>query len=236
MRFVGMATREKVEVTANALRALHAPVFEAYDPLVQHAGAEDLIIRSGQLYVYETEEGLEDDRFGGEMRRARGVEVQELDADAIRQLEPALAPIYRRGVYLSRTWLLPEPTALGAGSCRAVYPRRRHRPAPHRNRVRIGPDGPPRFRTEVGEVEASDIVIAAGAWSHKLTAKLGHRPTLPDSLPVIGRATRFSSVYYAFGHGHTGVSGSPVTGRIISDLVARRPPEIDISPFRIDRF
>ena len=65
---------------------------------------------------------------------------------------------------------------------------------------------------------------------------MGHRPSLPDSLPVIDRATRFPSVYYAFGHGHTGVSGSPVTGRIIADLVSGRPPEIDISPFRVDRF
>jgi D-amino-acid dehydrogenase len=65
---------------------------------------------------------------------------------------------------------------------------------------------------------------------------MGHRPTFPDSLPVIGRATRFSSVYYAFGHGHTGITGSPVTARIISDLVAGRSPEIDISPYRVDRF
>ena len=91
IRFVGMATSEKIEATADALRALHAPVFDAYEPLVQHAGVEDLMIRSGQLYVYETKQGMEGDRTGWDMRRARGVEVQELDADAIRQLEPALA-------------------------------------------------------------------------------------------------------------------------------------------------
>ena len=48
-------------------------------------GVEDLMARSGQLYVYETEQGLAGDRVGWDMRRVRGVEVQELDADAIRQ-------------------------------------------------------------------------------------------------------------------------------------------------------
>ena len=175
MRFAGMATREKAEVSADALRALHAPVFEAYAPLVQHAGAEDLILRSGQLYVYETEEGLENDKMGWEMRRTRGVEVQELDADAIRQIEPALAPIYRRGVYLPEhgfcrnpqrlVQALAEQFTLDGGTVlgRAV------------TGFEIGPDGPRRLRTEAGEVEASVIVIAAGAWSHRLTAKLGDR-------------------------------------------------------------
>ncbi len=108
----GMATAEKVEVTADALRALHAPVFDAYEPLVRHAGVEDLMARSGQLYVYETEQGLEGDRVGWDMRRARGVEVQELDADAIRQLEPALAPIYQCGVYLPEHGFCRNPGRL----------------------------------------------------------------------------------------------------------------------------
>jgi D-amino-acid dehydrogenase len=31
---------------------------------------------------------------------------------------------------------------------------------------------------------------------------MGHRPCLPDSLPVIGKSPRASNVFYAFGHGH----------------------------------
>jgi D-amino-acid dehydrogenase len=40
----------------------------------------------------------------------------------------------------------------------------------------------------------------------------------------------------AFGHGHNGMTGGPVTGRIVSDLVAGRAPPIDVSPYRPDRF
>jgi D-amino-acid dehydrogenase len=68
------------------------------------------------------------------------------------------------------------------------------------------------------------------------TRWMGRRPSMPDSKPVIGRATKFANTYYAFGHGHIGLVGSAPTGRIIADLVAGRQPNIDITPFRPDRF
>jgi D-amino-acid dehydrogenase len=65
---------------------------------------------------------------------------------------------------------------------------------------------------------------------------MGHRPCLPDSLPMIGPVRALPGVLAAFGHGHNGMTGGPVTGRIVSDLVAGRAPPIDISPYRTDRF
>lgn len=322
MRFVGMASPARVEAIANALRALHAPVFDAYDPVVRHANVENLIVRSGQLYVYETEQSLAGDRAGWDMRRARGLEVQELGADDIQQLEPTLAPSYSHGVFLPEHGFCRNPGRLVEALAEQFV---RDGGAILKREVtgfEIGADGPRWLHTDAGDVDANEIVIAAGAWSHKLTAKLGdrlplesqrgyhlefpapgvrpvntvsspernfvatpmetglrlagtvefaglsappdyrrarmlqalgqrmfpglvsdgarewmgHRPTLPDSLPVVGRSTRFSNVMYAFGHGHTGITGSAVTGRIIADLAANRPPEIDISPFRVDRF
>jgi D-amino-acid dehydrogenase len=63
-----------------------------------------------------------------------------------------------------------------------------------------------------------------------------HRPSLPDSLPVLGRSRKSADVFYAFGHGHVGMTGGPYTGKVIADLVAGRPAPIDLSPFRADRF
>lgn len=65
---------------------------------------------------------------------------------------------------------------------------------------------------------------------------MGHRPCLPDSLPVIGKSPRASNVFYAFGHGHVGMCGASGTGRTIAELVAGEQPQIDISPFSVDRF
>lgn len=70
----------------------------------------------------------------------------------------------------------------------------------------------------------------------RLSRWMGHRPSLPDSLPVLGPATRSRDVIYAFGHGHVGMTAAPYTGRIVADLVSGRPSPIDLSPFRAGRF
>jgi D-amino-acid dehydrogenase len=68
------------------------------------------------------------------------------------------------------------------------------------------------------------------------TMWMGHRPTTPDSLPVIGRSPRRGNVFYAFGHAHTGLTFGPTTGRLIAELVGGRPPSLDLSPYSIARF
>jgi D-amino-acid dehydrogenase len=65
---------------------------------------------------------------------------------------------------------------------------------------------------------------------------MGHRPSTPDSLPVIGPSARFPNVHYAFGHGHLGLTGSATTGRLVADLALGREPNVDLGPFRITRF
>jgi len=65
---------------------------------------------------------------------------------------------------------------------------------------------------------------------------MGYRPSLPDSLPVIGRSRASPQVLYAFGHGHLGLTQSAATGRLIRDLVTGEKPAIDITPFSPQRF
>ncbi|MBB3770533.1 D-amino-acid dehydrogenase [Angulomicrobium tetraedrale] len=65
---------------------------------------------------------------------------------------------------------------------------------------------------------------------------MGFRPSMPDSLPVIGPSTADPRVFYAFGHGHLGLTQSAATGRLIAELAGGRPPSIPIDSFRPDRF
>ncbi|MGN6537657.1 MAG: NAD(P)/FAD-dependent oxidoreductase, partial [Mesorhizobium sp.] len=64
---------------------------------------------------------------------------------------------------------------------------------------------------------------------------MGFRPSLPDSLPVIGPAGA-PGVFYAFGHGHLGLTQAAATGRLVRDLIASQAAAIDIRPFRAQRF
>ena len=72
--------------------------------------------------------------------------------------------------------------------------------------------------------------------TESFTEWMGHRPCMPDSLPVIGAAPGHAGVFLAFGHGHNGMTSAPVTGRIVADLVAGRAPFIDAAPYSADRF
>ena len=72
--------------------------------------------------------------------------------------------------------------------------------------------------------------------SEKGTAWAGHRPTTPDSLPVIGRSKQHPNVFYAFGHGHLGLTQAATTGRLISELIFQKPTSIDVTPYDIARF
>lgn len=68
------------------------------------------------------------------------------------------------------------------------------------------------------------------------TEWMGHRPATPDGLPVIGASPRQPRVFYAFGHGHVGLTQAATTGRLIADLVRGKPPAIDLGPYAIGRF
>lgn len=65
---------------------------------------------------------------------------------------------------------------------------------------------------------------------------MGHRPALPDSLPIIDRASQAQNVIYAFGHGHMGLSWGATTGWLVADLVEGTPSNFDLAPFRLGRF
>jgi D-amino-acid dehydrogenase len=64
---------------------------------------------------------------------------------------------------------------------------------------------------------------------------MGHRPSLPDSLPVIGRAPKVLNAFFAFGHGHVGLTAAAPTAALIAALVDDEAPAIDITPFAADR-
>ena len=98
-----------------------------------------------------------------------------------------------------------------------------------------GLDAPPDYRRSRMLLEMGRKMFP-GLEAAGVSEWMGHRPSLPDSLPVIGRSPRHANIFYAFGHGHTGVTASATTGRLIADLVAGRPPAIDLAPFAVDRF
>ncbi|MDQ7251049.1 NAD(P)/FAD-dependent oxidoreductase [Dongia sedimenti] len=65
---------------------------------------------------------------------------------------------------------------------------------------------------------------------------MGARPSTPDSLPIIGRASGLRNVVHAFGHGHIGVASGPTTAELVADIVSDVAPSIDPAPYSPRRF
>ena len=72
----------------------------------------------------------------------------------------------------------------------------------------------------------------------KLTPKawLGSRPTIVDSMPMIGIASKHKQLWFNFGHNHIGLSTSAGSAKIIADLIEKKKMTINILPFCPSRF
>jgi D-amino-acid dehydrogenase len=91
------------------------------------------------------------------------------------------------------------------------------------------------------ERRSAGLVTLAGSLSQKLntedfTTWSGQRPSLPDSLPCIGEIDGFPDLITAFGHSHWGLMMAPKTGQIVADLATVARTNLDLSPYRPNRF
>ncbi|MEO9383661.1 NAD(P)/FAD-dependent oxidoreductase [Chromobacterium phragmitis] len=68
-----------------------------------------------------------------------------------------------------------------------------------------------------------------------MTVWMGNRPSLPDTLPIIGPAPQ-PGLWFATGHGHLGLTLAATTGALLRDMLQGRPPALDMQPYRLSRF
>lgn len=322
LRFAANARWDRVEANAAARQSLLDKVHEAVDPLIAEAGAAHLMSRTGLMFTFESEESFRAASWAFDLRRRNGVEMDLLDGDEARQVQPALSPGVVRAWRVADFSHTVNPLAL-VQALASLFERRGGRL--EKRTVRgfdVGPEGLRALRTDRGDMPVGNVVVAAGVWSGRLAARLGTRvpleaergyhamfrdagvvmnggiisvdrhlavtpmadgvrvggvaefarpeappdpriaarvrrhgealfpglkggrvtewvgprPSHPDSKPVIGRSPRFPNVYFAFGHDHLGLTMGGITGRLIAELAAGRPPSVDLAPFRPDRF
>ena len=111
-QFLGYSKRAEVVRIATALRGLLAPIFEAYGPLLERAGANDLVRRSGCLYVYSSRETARQWQWGMNLRRSLGVDLRDVEEDELVELESDLRGKFRFGLLAPENGSTLDPSKL----------------------------------------------------------------------------------------------------------------------------
>lgn len=322
MAFQKASGRQRFIEISHALAALHRRTYRDLLPMLGDAGALPILHRRGALLLYETKAAFEADAEECRFKQSLGAKLTVMSASQVRDMEPALAPVFQHGVFQEEcahvgdpreivTLLRARVRALGArfvpGHVRAVMPSEHGASATLEDGTRVS---------------GRHVVVATGAWSARLAAGvgdavllesergynttlpdagihlsrevvfaerkfvatpldiglriggaaefaglrappnyrrsdallalaktflpglrdtgaakwMGHRPSTPDSLPVIGCSPKAASIVYAFGHGHLGLTQSATTGALVADLIAGRTPDVPMAPYSIARF
>lgn len=68
------------------------------------------------------------------------------------------------------------------------------------------------------------------------TEWMGHRPALPDTVPILSASARTKGLFYATGHGHLGLTYAATTARLMGELITGAKPSVDLRPYRVNRF
>ena len=172
-RFVAASAPGRVEAISRALAALAAHAIPEMVALAKDAGAEDLLVRQGLLYVFETDRAWRAAAAEIGLMRRRGVPFEELEPGALRQIEPALGPTVTRALLMPENGHLLSPQGLVARIAEAARAKGVDFLAEEVLDVETGPEGPAAVVTETGPKPVDAIVLAAGARGGPLAARLG---------------------------------------------------------------
>lgn len=323
IRFVAAAKPARVRHGREALAALNAESLKAWQRCLADIGADDELLASGYLLVWESPKGMAQARAHAEHLRHWGIEATLLDADEIRVREPGLGDTISHGLWFPNAHQMRDPFFLVQRLAKAFEARGGGIQRAAVNALEPLEAGL-QVQTEHGPLEADHVVVAAGAWSHELlkgvgldvpletergyhltlprrqlalkqpvgaaerrfvmtpmrcglrivgftelgglslapikrryrslrrhgTALLaddsgldasaeewmGFRPTLPDSLPVIDSHPDITSLHFAFGHQHLGLTQAAITAELLAARVVGEKPAMDLSAYRVTRF
>ncbi len=305
LNFVGRCRRRLYLNDGGAMSQLTLASIELHKKWINEAGLETLLNSAGGLKLFRTQKAFLDQQLERELLESSGVRFTHLDADQIREIEPDLKPIFKRGVLIDESVSLRNPEKLckayaemfrAAGGeirragVRAIEPRGQEwalftesgvelveslvlclgawtpellGPLGYRNPLAIergyhtilAPADGKRLSRPIFDVDASYVMapmemglrvstgtnLTRGETAPTPTQVqrvlprvreafpvgdilleqpwMGRRPTVPDTLPLIGAAPSHRNLWLAFAHSHMGLTLGPISGELIANFI-----------------
>jgi len=178
LRFLMESRNTRVAEISKALASLNGPSFEAFQPLIEDAGVSHMIKRSGQLFVYRSRRNMEKDALTHQLRGDAGARLEYLDTAEIRDLEPALAPIFESGYLMPDNGHCEDPYGMARALVRMFLERGGKLQKAEVTDLGFDPNGVTYVRTSRGDLQTDHAVICAGIWSKSICARLGWKVPL----------------------------------------------------------
>ncbi|MCM2436085.1 MULTISPECIES: NAD(P)/FAD-dependent oxidoreductase [Rhizobium/Agrobacterium group] len=320
VRFLLASRQAQFDRIATSIQSLLPYVMPSYEALLGHRSSRELLHAGGALIVYDQNMNEGAARNSIAFHRDRGIDCQLLSAREVRELEPALAPIYSGGVLFPDNVYVKSPKGFVEHIFREFTAHGGHYVKADVRTVKKTASGLA-VVTDNGLLQADRAILAGGAWSNEIVRSIGEsipldtergyhvtfdgaesllsrpvcymptgfyltpmdgalraagtvelgglkaspsperfnvladqtkrllpgvgspssqwmgfRPSMPDSKPVIGPSKTMSGLYYAFGHGHLGLSFGALTGYILMAMIDQAECPVDPLPFAATRF
>jgi D-amino-acid dehydrogenase len=123
-----------------------------------------------------------------------------------------------------------------------IWPARAFMVTPTAGGIRVGGtvemaglDAPPDYRRSKVTVRRAQEALP-NLKCENFTEWMGHRPALPDTVPIMSASAKTKGVFYATGHGHLGLTYAATNARLMADLITGVKPPLDMRPYRVNRF
>ena len=178
LRFAAHAPAATRMRNARALASLLEDTLGAYKRLTGGSPAAQYIRHSGALTVYRSARRFEQGAAERARLRSLGTRVDELGADEIRQLEPALHPRYRYATWFPDRGHTLDPFRLTQAIADEVRAAGGTFVESEVRGFDLGPDGVRALRSAGAPIPVERLVVATGAWSKTLARELGSRAPL----------------------------------------------------------
>jgi len=203
--YLRSSSRKSVEHIARNLAPLLFDSVDEHRALAQGTEAGRWLRSCEYLYLYESRGAFERDAFGWELRREHGFQWDTLEGDAIREFDPVLSSQYEFAVVLKDHGTIASPGTYVNDLAKGFAAAGGEVIRTNIQQVDTSAEGVV-LRTDGDDIRADKVVIAAGAWSHLLAAKLGANVSLESergyhlelsgankqpSVPVMDAARKF---------------------------------------------
>lgn len=172
VRFLAAGRPVRVKQISRALASLQREAVRAYADLVPIPDPETGLLAGGHLLAYGSDAAFEKAAYNIEVCRALGIELEELEAAGVAAAYPGLAGRISHGVLVPGSYYGDPQSFVNALADRFTQAGGRWLTRTVGDFNIIG-GRVVTVETDGGRVEASTVVLAAGAWSRPLVRALG---------------------------------------------------------------